>query len=130
MVLDLVRAVTYADKAGSLQTEPARKYIVLVDGIVGGEGEGPLTPTPVNTGLLMLADNPLLADYAAAMIMGYDPHSLPIVSGALGLGAYPLYAGDPASETVICNGEERSLADISLLCDHRFVPPCGWQGHI
>lgn len=130
MVVDLVRAVTYADQTGRLQNEPARRYVALVDGIVGGEGEGPLTPTPINVGLLMFADNPLLADYAAAMIMGYDPYSLPSVARALELGSYPLYTGDLASEVATCNGEERPLADVSLLNTHRFAPPHGWQGRL
>jgi uncharacterized protein (DUF362 family) len=130
MVADLVRSVTYSNAEGELQSQPVRKYVAMVDGIVGGEGEGPLTPSPVNTGLLLLTDNPLLGDFAAATMMGYDPATLPIISRLFSLESHPLYSGDITEETVIHNGTAYPLTELSTLCDYHFAPSHGWEGHI
>jgi Domain of unknown function (DUF362) len=130
MVVDLARIVSYADKAGTLRGEPVRRHLALVDGILGGEGQGPLTPTPVRSGLLLLADNPLLADYACALMMGYEPARLPTVSRALEPMAYPLFRGDPAAEQVVYNGRSLALPDLAGLATHHFLPPLGWEGVI
>src|SRR5262249_193533 len=47
MALDVARCVRHADREGTLHEAPQRHHVVVVDGIVGGEGEGPLSPSPV-----------------------------------------------------------------------------------
>ena len=41
MAMDLARIVTYADAAGVMHDTPPRGIVVLTDGIIGGEGDGP-----------------------------------------------------------------------------------------
>lgn len=130
MVVDLARIVSHADKAGRLQDEPIRRHLALVDGILGGEGQGPLAPTPVRSGLLLLADNPLLADYACALMMGFDPDRLPTVSRALEPMSYPLFKGKVAAERVVYNGRSLALPELAGLATHHFRPPVGWEGAI
>lgn len=48
------------------------QMFVVVDGLVGMEGQGPLYGKPVPMNLLLFARNPLAADIAAATIMGFD----------------------------------------------------------
>jgi uncharacterized protein (DUF362 family) len=50
-----------------------KKTFVVVDGIVGMEGSGPLYGTPVNLNLLMFADNPMASDIAACKVIGIEP---------------------------------------------------------
>jgi uncharacterized protein (DUF362 family) len=45
MSLDLARIVYHADRRGFLQHAPQRRHLCMVDGILGGEGHGPLRPT-------------------------------------------------------------------------------------
>jgi len=56
----------------------------MVDGIVAGEGEGPLGATPVDAGLLVAGRDPSLVDYVAAKAMGYDPERIVLIREALG----------------------------------------------
>ena len=37
-----------------MKDHPVRRYFSLIDGIVGGEGEGPLAPTPRRKVYLLL----------------------------------------------------------------------------
>jgi hypothetical protein len=130
MVVDLARIVSHADRAGRLHDEPVRRHLALVDGILGGEGQGPLAPSPVRSGLLILADNPLLADYVCALMMGFDPRRLPTVSRALEPMSYPLFGGDVAAERVVYNGRSLALPELAGLATHQFRPPLGWEGAI
>jgi hypothetical protein len=48
------------------------KMLVVLDGLVGMEGQGPLYGTPVPMNLLAVSRNPLAIDQVAAAIMEFD----------------------------------------------------------
>ncbi|MEP7059301.1 MAG: DUF362 domain-containing protein [Actinomycetota bacterium] len=50
-----------------------RPGYAIVDGIVGMEGNGPISGTPVAAGLLVFGDDPVATDVTAATLMGFDP---------------------------------------------------------
>jgi uncharacterized protein (DUF362 family) len=83
-ILDLNRILFFADKGGRLRDTPQRRYLTVVDGIVAGEGEGPLGATPVAAGLLVGGFDPALVDVAAARAMGFDPAKIVMIREALG----------------------------------------------
>ncbi|HEU5255812.1 MAG TPA: DUF362 domain-containing protein, partial [Vicinamibacterales bacterium] len=83
MALDLNRALLFANRDGSLRTAADRKpYFCIVDGIIGGEGNGPTDPLPVLSNVLIAGGNPAEVDAVAARLMGFAIESLPIVSHA------------------------------------------------
>jgi uncharacterized protein (DUF362 family) len=88
-ILDLNLVLFYARRDGTIAAEPQRRYFTIVDGIVGGEGEGPLGATPVHTGLLVGGFDPVLVDYEAARCMGYLPEVIPQIQRALQAGLLP-----------------------------------------
>lgn len=57
---------------GNLNPMTSRKYINIVDGVISGEGEGPMCVSEKYTNLLIHTHNPLVADAIAAQLMGYD----------------------------------------------------------
>ena len=83
-ILDLNRILFFADRDGRLRAEPQRRYLAIVDGIVAGEGEGPLGATPVEAGLLFGGFDPSLVDAVAAETMGFEVAKIPLVHHALG----------------------------------------------
>ncbi len=83
-ILDLNRILFFASRDGVLRGEPQRRYLTLVDGIVAGEGEGPLGATPVHAGLLVGGFDPSLVDAICAEAMGFDPARIPLIREALG----------------------------------------------
>ncbi len=54
-----------------------RKMYVLLDGIRGMEGQGPLYGSAVAMNLLLAAHDPAAADVAAARLMGFEPTAVP-----------------------------------------------------
>ncbi len=66
----------YGTAEGKLGETQQRQVITLTDAIVAGDGEGPLSPTPVPLGVVTLATNVAAADWVHAYLMGLDPASI------------------------------------------------------
>jgi len=50
-----------------------RQDLIVLDGLVGQEGQGPLTGNPANAGIIMASADPLAMDFIASKAMGFDP---------------------------------------------------------
>jgi len=53
-----------------------RRQVIIVDGIVGMEGNGPLLGEPVETGILVAGTQPVSVDATCSRIMGFDPSQI------------------------------------------------------
>jgi Domain of unknown function (DUF362) len=115
-IVDINRALTYADQDGVLQDMPQRDVIYFVDGICGMEGEGPLKGQDRPAGLLAMGDDPVEFDAKLAHIMGFDPATVPYIAywreaRALPIGSYPRHL-------------EADLSDHQTFA---FLEPVGWK---
>lgn len=131
-VLDLNRILLYADKQGRITDRPQRRYLSLVDGILAGEGEGPLEPTPRLCGLVIAGHSPALVDGLCARIVGFDPERVPLIRHAL---QHPAFLVTPDAEThgVQVRSNERrweSAPYWGRTDSLAFRPSHGWEGHI
>jgi len=61
----------------------SRKILTIVDGIIAGEGEGPLEPSPKPLGILVAGENPAYVDAVVAKMMGYVIARIPTVYNAI-----------------------------------------------
>ena len=59
-----------------------RPRYAIVDGIVGMEGNGPISGTAVDAGLLVFGDDVVATDTIASTLMGFDPESIPYLAEA------------------------------------------------
>ena len=131
MVVDLNRVLMYADPEGHLKNSPARRMFCIVDGIVGGEGNGPLDPVPRRAGLIIAGMNPVAVDWLCAGVMGFDAARLPLLQGALRSHSLPLATFEPDQITYRTTATDgrKHLADLNSEYPH-FTPHFGWQGHV
>jgi len=60
----------------------ARPDFVIVDGILGMEGNGPIQGNPKHTGVLLFGDDPVAADSTACRVMGLRPEKVDYLSRA------------------------------------------------
>lgn len=67
--------------------ETVQPKLVIVDGIIGMEGDGPAGGEPRNMGLLLGAEDPFLLDLAAAKLIGIDPMQVPYLAAAHARGS-------------------------------------------
>ncbi|HTY60835.1 MAG TPA: DUF362 domain-containing protein [Acidobacteriota bacterium] len=130
-VLDLNRILRYADRNGEMTHTPQRTCLNIVDGIVAGEGEGPMQPEPRVCGILAAGFNPAAVDAVLATIVGFNFRKIPIIRNAFERSVWPI--ADFAPEDILFRngtGEWRHLRAGVQEHFFRFRPPSGWQGHI
>jgi len=131
MVHDLNRALLYADACGVLRDQPQRRYLSILDGVVAGEGNGPMASTDKPTGIVAAATNALALDLACARLMGFDYLRIPQLHQALRSHRYPLCQYTYADVRILSNVHQWHgwLEGIEGRCLD-FVPHFGWQGHV
>jgi uncharacterized protein (DUF362 family) len=131
MTIDLNRILLHADAEGQLHHTPVRRFFSVVDGIIAGEGNGPLDPRPKPAGVVVAGTNSVAVDLACARLMGFDYRKLPMLSRALEPHALALVSF--AAQDVHCHSNNNQFA--RLLSElhgplFAFTPHFGWQGHI
>jgi len=88
-VRDLNTILLYADAQGQVSAGQKRGYLAILDGIVAGEGEGPLRPTPKKAGVLIAGTAPLTVDAVACRLMEVPAGLVKMVEAPV-LAEYPL----------------------------------------
>jgi len=101
-ILDLNRAALYAGPDGVLRERPARTVLTIVDALIAGEGEGPMAPDPVPLECLIGGFDPVAVDIAAARLACWPEDRLRTITGAFGIGRYPVTCSRPAEVRVDC----------------------------
>ena len=131
-VLDIHRAVFYADKNGKLCDTPQKRYFCLLDGIIGGEKSGPSSPDPVASGVLIAGFNPVACDAVAASVMGFDIDRIPLIKKGLEEGDRPrsVYSGAPDDIEIIDGEDVLGLREFQKRTNLRFEPHPNWKGQI
>jgi len=131
MVLDLVRISMYGRRDGTLAATPQRKILTLLDGIISGEGEGPLEAEPVRTGALFMGISPHVVDIVTAAWMGFDWKKIPLLRNAAGITRWPIEECDSNELRMTANGKHHSIEDVQKASWRmNFKPPEGWRNHI
>jgi len=121
-VLDLNKILLYADKEGNIQPNPQRKLLCVVDGVIAGEGQGPLSPSPRPAGIIICGSSAPKVDALMATVMGFDWKSIPSIREAM-------------NELDMESGEITVISNRQELCgpmDQRhklfaFTPPRFWE---
>jgi hypothetical protein len=131
MALDLNRILMFADAEGIFHSRPARRFFSVVDGIVAGEGNGPLDATPKSVGAVLAGFNPVAVDMACARLMGFDYHQLPILHRAMQEHIWPL-ATFEAQDVQNTSNDSRFVGPLDEWMGPTFAfkPHFGWRGHI
>ena len=137
MVLDLNRCLYYSDASGlHLDAErPVRTVLTVLDGVVAGEGEGPLAPRDRPLGVVLAATDPVALDLVALRLMGFDERRVAKVREALRDAGPRLTDARSAADVRAFETDARSfqLAERSLdaLAHGKpFAAHPGWRGHI
>ncbi len=131
MVIDLNRILMYADNKGCLQDTPARRIFCIVDGIIGGEGNGPLDPVPKPACAVVAGHNSVAVDLACVHLMGFGYKRLPVLYQALNNHSLPIAACEYGE--IMCKSNDRRFnqrLEEFERGDLTFKPHFGWQGHV
>jgi uncharacterized protein (DUF362 family) len=136
MCLDLNKLLLYGSPDGTLRPAQApgrKRYLSIVDGLMAGEGRGPMNPDLVEAGVLMLGEDPAAVDAACAVLMGFDLARLPVVREAFKARGWPIATvPGPAQVRVVSDvpAWNAPLENLDPSTLFRFRPHFGWEGHL
>jgi uncharacterized protein (DUF362 family) len=127
---DLNRIILYADKEGKLHPKPQRRYLSVIDGVLGGERNGPMHHMPKAGCRLMAGFNPVVVDLVTAHSMGMDFKKIPQIHKNLGEMKYQL-VHQPADEIQVHDqGKVEAFVQWKQRPTDAFLAATSWEGHI
>ena len=129
MVLDLNKCLFFFDGSGRPRTRPLR-YLAVVDAIIGGEGNGPMSPDPKPCGVLLAGTHPVAVDCVAATLMGFDWRKLPLLKNSFALRELNFVPFRPENIRVVSNNEAWARSLDQIQDTFQFHPHFGWVGAI
>jgi len=135
MCIDLNRILYYSDATGEHfdAAAPVRRVLTLLDGVVAGEGEGPLAPADRPLGVVLASTDPVALDLAAVRLMGFDEQQIPKVREAMadeGLRVTSVRAPGDVVVGAAAGDGVRDLGLDDLVADRAFRTHPGWRGHL
>jgi uncharacterized protein (DUF362 family) len=126
--LDLNRILLYGREDGSLADEVQRRVIHIVDAVVAGQGDGPLSPQPLPMGLIFAGSNAAAVDWVGAHLLGYDPRRIPIARESFAQFRWPITLFTPDDVTTAGDlgaGNADQLLASREIATH-VIYPAGW----
>ncbi|HLV88243.1 MAG TPA: DUF362 domain-containing protein [Candidatus Sulfotelmatobacter sp.] len=131
MVLDINRCLMYGD-GQTFPVQSAKRFFAVVDGVIGGDGDGPARPDAYPAGTILAGWNPVAVDCCATRLMGFDPDRVAYLAAAF--EPHPFTLTDFSQESIRLRSNETawngSLADIPADSTLHFRPHFGWVGHL
>jgi uncharacterized protein (DUF362 family) len=133
MTADLARIFFFASARGELLESPQRKQFCVVDGLIGGEREGPLSATPIAAGCIVAGEHPFAVDMVTTRLMGFDVAKVKQFGAALS-GQSEFGIGSSSEIDAVVNGSP-VVANEFFGREWRspvpaFAPHPGWVGAI
>jgi len=128
MILDINNILFYMNLNGKIEPEPARKVFFIVDGIIGGDKEGPLKPDNKFAGIIAGGWNPVLIDISCAKMVGFDYNKITTIVRSLENKFLGFGPEDLGKSIVRYNGTSVKIEDLQVVA--HFTPSKGWENHI
>ncbi len=122
MVMDINTIAVFGEKDGTISRIPQREIFSLCDGIIGGQGDGPLNPKPLPLGIICFSNNSSMTDICMGTLMGFDINKIPLLNTAK-----KNILQDIISLTL--NGKKVTLKDIADFSINTLPPP-GWVDYL
>ena len=122
MVSDLNKIAENGLSDGTLSKIKIRNLFSISDGIIGGQGDGPIRPDPLPLGLIAFTNSSALNDAVMAKIMGFEFKNIPLLFNMI---------NTQKIEQSIIEVNETSTNYIDII-KYRIetIPPPGWVDHI
>ncbi|MBN1187819.1 MAG: DUF362 domain-containing protein [Bacteroidales bacterium] len=124
MVMDLNQIAVFGKKNGELSNKVEREVFSLCDGIIGGQGDGPLHPDPLALGLITFTNNSRMNDKCISIMMGFDPEKFPLITSR-----DSGFKNVEDEHEITLDGNPVTTADLKIYSIPTMPPP-GWKDYL
>ena len=118
MVMDLNLIAIYGKKDGTIAGKPQRILYTLCDGIIGGQGNGPLNPDPLPLGLIAFSNDSYIMDEIAGYLFNLNIDRIPLLKQAKQINK-------GKQVELFLNGIKTNMEEIKKKSINVIMPP-GW----
>lgn len=122
MVMDLNKIAVYGTKDGQIMKTKQRYYYSLGDGIIGGQGNGPLDPEPLPLGIITFTNHSGMHDVLCGTLMRFDYKKINLLRTVFKLA-------EKDKVQLYLNGNPCLLEDFEKLSIETLPPP-GWVSYL
>jgi len=130
-IADLNQIIFYTDKKGKLTSDIQRKFLYFCDGIISGDSQGPLEPSPKKTGIIIGGINPLMIDLTVAELLNFNYKKIPQIYKLFKLKKRKISKFKPLELKIYSNYNNWNNKKINELIDKfNFQPSRGWKNYI
>jgi len=131
-LVDIFYLVNFASKQGKLtDLKQKRKLLVITDGVISGDGDGPLRPTRKETGVVLVSEDFIASDLIVSSIMGFDFEKIPTFKFSLNSDIN--INGIKSIDDVLIKSnikEMKTVKELENYFPNLFEPTSGWKDHI
>lgn len=121
MVMDINHIVRYGKKDGTISPDIQRPVYSLCDGIIAGQGNGPLSPRPLPLGILAFSNNSYWMDIVMGHLYSLEIDKIPSLRAAMGMI-------DLKKCELIINQKKSSIKDLEEYAVEVEMAP-GWENY-
>lgn len=121
MVMDLNTIAEYGREDGTLADSSQRTIYTLCDGIVGGQGNGPLSPEPLPLGIVAFSNDSFAMDEVAGRLFKLNLDKVPLLKEAKRIN-------QQKTIDYYINGNKVKLVDVDAYAVDVIMPP-GWVNY-
>ena len=121
MVLDINQVVLYGKSDGTLADTVQRELYSLCDGIVAGQGDGPLKPDPLALGVVAFSNDAAFMDIVAGQLMGMVVDKISLLRNAKD------WLKDKKC-VLMLNKQQAEITDLEKYAVKAIMPP-GWLNY-
>lgn len=131
MIYDINKILfLYDHRSKKLTNSSKRKYFTIIDGIICGEANGPLSPQSKNCGLLLAGFDALITDVICSRLMGFDWRKIPMLNNNDRLQDVTKFVKGSKLDFITNSDFVTQILNGTASKDFNFTPPPGWIGHI
>lgn len=120
MVMDLNLIINFGKADGTISDKPQRYLYNFCDGIIGGQGDGPLKPQPIELGVISFSNESAITDLCMAKLMGINTDRIPLL-----VAASTFTVGKQVN--IHLNGKKTKIEELKRYALNATMPP-GWTG--
>lgn len=122
MVMDLNKIALFGTKDGKIANEVQRHYFSLGDGIIGGQGNGPLDPDPLALGIISFTNHSGMHDVICGKLMNFEIKKIKLLRTVFKLAR-------KEKVKFYLNGDQVPLEAFDSYAISTFPPP-GWIDYL
>ena len=129
MCLDLNRILLYGKPDSTFGETVQRQVLHIVDAVIGGQGDGPLSSDKLPLGLILAGENAAAVDWVGAHLLGYDARKISLTNYSFMDFRWRIADFEPTDIKLIGDWAENLTSEnlLELAKKQAVIHPVGWR---